>query len=132
MCTIHPGSGVEVVYDGIGTGFPPPAEHVASPAQGPTRAGSPPSSVGPGASAGSASSDGGVTREERWRRVRCIEGEVEALLKEVRAAFFGEGGREMGGKRRATGVASLVTCILGFRCMLRRISIELWMGLGSP
>lgn len=73
-----------------------------------------------------------MTREERWRRVRCIEGEVEALLKEVRAAFFGEGGREMGGKRRATGVASLVTCILGFRCMLRRISIELWMGLGSP
>lgn len=29
-------------------------------------------------------------------------------------------------------LASLMTCILGFRCMVRRIAIELSIGLGSP
>ncbi|CAK5279980.1 unnamed protein product [Mycena citricolor] len=61
---------------------------------------------------------------ERLSRVKIIEEETEMLLVEVR--------RDETGRVSSSGVASLMTCILGFRCMLRRISIELSIGLGSP
>ncbi|KAK7064416.1 Zn(2)-C6 fungal-type domain-containing protein [Favolaschia claudopus] len=61
---------------------------------------------------------------ERLAKVKPIEEETQMLLVEVR--------RHDMGRSSASGVASLMTCLLGFRCMLRRISIELSIGLGSP
>ncbi|KAJ7630712.1 hypothetical protein FB45DRAFT_1151589 [Roridomyces roridus] len=62
---------------------------------------------------------------ERLRRVKSIEEDTQLLLQEVR-----RDGHES--RSSCSGVASLLTCLLGFRCMLRRISIELSIGLGSP
>ncbi|KAJ6574875.1 hypothetical protein B0H19DRAFT_1126113 [Mycena capillaripes] len=61
---------------------------------------------------------------ERLATVKAIEEETQRLLVEVR--------RDELGRASSSGVASLMTCLLGFRCMLRRISIELSIGLGSP
>ncbi|KAF5374746.1 hypothetical protein D9758_000238 [Tetrapyrgos nigripes] len=64
-------------------------------------------------------------REERLGRVMDIEKEMEELLQDARELEADGGGN-------APGFASLMTCILGFRCMIRRIAIELSIGLGSP
>lgn len=64
-----------------------------------------------------------ASREDRLRKVGIIEGDAATLLDEVRHTL---------GPSRDTGVVSLMTCLLGFRCMLRRIFIELNIGLGSP
>ncbi|KAJ7130116.1 hypothetical protein C8R43DRAFT_1240008 [Mycena crocata] len=61
---------------------------------------------------------------ERLAKVKSIEEETHLLLVEAR--------RDENGRGSSSGVASLFTCLLGFRCMLRRISIELSIGLGSP
>ncbi|KAJ7492847.1 hypothetical protein FB451DRAFT_1219777 [Mycena latifolia] len=61
---------------------------------------------------------------ERLAKVKSIEDDTQLLLVEVR--------RDETGRASSSGVASLLTCLLGFRCMLRRISIELSIGLGSP
>jgi hypothetical protein len=79
---------------------------------------------------------------ERLEKVKAIEEETHILLSEVR--------RDETGRALSSGVgtsfstspvkkpnseycqASFLTCLLGFRCMLRRISIELSIGLGSP
>ncbi|KAF7339845.1 Zn(2)-C6 fungal-type domain-containing protein [Mycena venus] len=61
---------------------------------------------------------------ERLAKVKPIEEETQRLLSEVR--------RDETARSSSSGVASLMTCLLGFRCMLRRISIELSIGLGSP
>jgi len=61
---------------------------------------------------------------ERLAKVKPIEEETRMLLAEVR--------RDEIARASSSGVASLMTCLLGFRCMLRRISIELSIGLGSP
>ncbi|KAJ7783536.1 hypothetical protein DFH07DRAFT_190405 [Mycena maculata] len=62
---------------------------------------------------------------ERLAKVKAIEDDTQILLVEVRRDETGRGSA-------SSGVASLFTCLLGFRCMLRRISIELSIGLGSP
>ncbi|KAK7463624.1 hypothetical protein VKT23_006966 [Stygiomarasmius scandens] len=64
-------------------------------------------------------------KDERLGRVIDIEKEVEELLQDAREMETGGGGN-------APGFASLMTCIFGFRCMIRRIAIELSIGLGSP
>ncbi|KAJ6519595.1 hypothetical protein C8R45DRAFT_27475 [Mycena sanguinolenta] len=61
---------------------------------------------------------------ERLATVKSIEEDTHLLLLEVR--------RNETARSTSSGVASLMTCLLGFRCMLRRISIELSIGLGSP
>ncbi|KAJ7071246.1 Urb2/Npa2 family-domain-containing protein [Mycena amicta] len=61
---------------------------------------------------------------ERLAKVKALEDDTQKLLAEVR--------RDEIGRSTSSGVASLMTCLLGFRCMLRRISIELSIGLGSP
>ncbi|KAJ7169652.1 hypothetical protein C8R46DRAFT_896215 [Mycena filopes] len=61
---------------------------------------------------------------ERLSKVKAIEEETQLLLVEVH--------RDETGRASSSGVASLLTSLLGFRCMLRRISIELSIGLGSP
>ncbi|KAJ6604423.1 hypothetical protein DFH09DRAFT_1068094 [Mycena vulgaris] len=61
---------------------------------------------------------------ERLAKVKSIEDDTQMLLVDVR--------RDETGRASSSGVASLFTCLLGFRCMLRRISIELSIGLGSP
>ncbi|KAJ7275270.1 hypothetical protein B0H12DRAFT_1227785 [Mycena haematopus] len=61
---------------------------------------------------------------ERLATVKSIEEETHLLVVEVR--------RDETARSSSSGVASLLTCLLGFRCMLRRISIELSIGLGSP
>ncbi|KAJ7932633.1 hypothetical protein B0H13DRAFT_1956283 [Mycena leptocephala] len=61
---------------------------------------------------------------ERLAKVKSIEEETQILVAEVR--------RDETGRASSSGVASSLTCLLGFRCMLRRISIELSIGLGSP
>ncbi|KAJ7139897.1 hypothetical protein C8R44DRAFT_765699 [Mycena epipterygia] len=61
---------------------------------------------------------------ERLSKVKSIEDDTQMLLVEAR--------RDDTGRASSSGVASLFTCLLGFRCMLRRISIELSIGLGSP
>ncbi|THV04900.1 hypothetical protein K435DRAFT_835156 [Dendrothele bispora CBS 962.96] len=66
-----------------------------------------------------------VPKDERLGRVIDIEREVEELLQDAREM-------ETDGAGNAPGFASLMTCILGFRCMIRRIAIELSIGLGSP
>lgn len=83
-----------------------------------------------------------LSRHERLDKVVEIEERCKGLLDDVRTGFGWEisasgsgncGGKETGnGETIPTGVASLMTCLLGFRCMLRRISIELSIGLGSP
>ncbi|KAK0496121.1 hypothetical protein EDD18DRAFT_1353765 [Armillaria luteobubalina] len=64
-------------------------------------------------------------KDERLGRVVDIEKEVESLLEEARDA-------QKEGAADAPGFPSLMTCLLGFRCMARRIAIELSIGLGSP
>ncbi|KAJ7042475.1 hypothetical protein C8F04DRAFT_1076032 [Mycena alexandri] len=54
---------------------------------------------------------------ERLSKVKAIEEETQLLLAEVH--------RDETGRASSSGIASLLTCLLGFRCMLRRISIEL-------
>ncbi|KAF7320232.1 Zn(2)-C6 fungal-type domain-containing protein [Mycena kentingensis (nom. inval.)] len=61
---------------------------------------------------------------ERLAKVKALEDETQMLLADAR--------RDDLARSTASGVASLMTCLLGFRCMLRRISIELSIGLGSP
>ncbi|KAJ7102159.1 hypothetical protein B0H15DRAFT_898146 [Mycena belliarum] len=66
---------------------------------------------------------------ERLAKVKSIEDDTQLLLVEVRG--------DHAGHASSSGIvndseASLFTCLLGFRCMLRRISIELSIGLGSP
>ncbi|KAJ6627157.1 hypothetical protein B0H10DRAFT_422538 [Mycena sp. CBHHK59/15] len=61
---------------------------------------------------------------ERLAKVKSIEEDTQVLLVEVR--------RDEAGRIPSSGIASLFTFLLGFRCMLRRISIELSIGLGSP
>lgn len=79
-----------------------------------------------------------LSRQERLERVVEVEGSCAKLLGDVRREWGFDGansgaGKETGaGETIPTGVASLMTCLLGFRCMLRRISIELNIGLGSP
>lgn len=69
-----------------------------------------------------------VSREDRLRMVMEIEVDVGTLLHEVRS----DEAQAIPSDVPPSGVASLMTCLLGFRCMLRRISIELKIGLGSP
>ncbi|KAJ6509303.1 hypothetical protein C8R47DRAFT_965646, partial [Mycena vitilis] len=61
---------------------------------------------------------------ERLAKVKSIEEETQMLVEGVR--------RDETGRASSSGVASFITCLLCFRCMLRRISIELSIGLGSP
>jgi len=61
---------------------------------------------------------------ERLAKVKSLEEDTHLLLAEAR--------RDEMGRASSSGVASLMSCLLGFRCMLRRISIELSIGLGSP
>ncbi|KAF7306719.1 Zn(2)-C6 fungal-type domain-containing protein [Mycena indigotica] len=61
---------------------------------------------------------------ERLAIVKVLEEDTQLLITEAR--------RDEMSRSMASGVASLMTCLLGFRCMLRRISIELSIGLGSP
>nr|GAT47885.1 predicted protein [Mycena chlorophos] len=61
---------------------------------------------------------------ERLAKVKALEDETQLLLAEAR--------RDDMDRSLSSGVPSLMTCLLGFRCMLRRISIELSIGLGSP
>ncbi|KAE9390633.1 P-loop containing nucleoside triphosphate hydrolase protein [Gymnopus androsaceus JB14] len=68
-------------------------------------------------------------KEERLGRVMDIEREVEGLLEDARGVLVESAS---GGMGVAPGFPSLMTCILGFRCMARRIAIELSIGLGSP
>ncbi|KAH8824377.1 hypothetical protein DL96DRAFT_1712657 [Flagelloscypha sp. PMI_526] len=65
-----------------------------------------------------------ITKEDRIGRVVGLEGETTTLLQEVKS-FVAEA-------RSSSGVPSLMMCLLGFRCMLRRIRIEILIGLGSP
>lgn len=79
-----------------------------------------------------------TAKEDRLDRVVEIENEVEMLLKEVRTKQVEEGP----GFRECcllslrhlslTSAVSFMTTLLGFRCMLRRIAIELSIGLGAP
>ncbi|KAJ7431794.1 hypothetical protein B0H11DRAFT_2128456 [Mycena galericulata] len=62
---------------------------------------------------------------ERLAKVKSIEEDTQMLLVEARRD-------ESGRSSSSSGVDSLLTCIMGYRCMLRRISIELSIGLGSP
>ncbi|KAJ7786073.1 hypothetical protein B0H16DRAFT_1489069 [Mycena metata] len=61
---------------------------------------------------------------QRLSEVKAIEEETQLLLADVH--------RDETGRASSSGVASLLISLLGFRCMLRRISIELSIGLGSP
>ncbi|KAL1696073.1 hypothetical protein GGG16DRAFT_44445 [Schizophyllum commune] len=74
-----------------------------------------------------------ITREERLRRVQDLEADAAALLDEVKLEWeelgIGVPGRS---PMKPSGVACLMTTLLCFRCMLRRVSIELYIGLGSP
>ncbi len=63
-------------------------------------------------------------REERVARVVEIEADVEELVTEVRTHVNEE--------REIPGFASFITSLLGLRCMIRRIAIELAIGLGAP
>ncbi|KAF9005834.1 hypothetical protein BDZ89DRAFT_1079915 [Hymenopellis radicata] len=63
-------------------------------------------------------------REERVARVVEIEADVEELVAEVRTHV--NKGKEV------PGFASFITSLLGLRCMIRRIAIELAIGLGAP
>ncbi|KIY43296.1 hypothetical protein FISHEDRAFT_62807 [Fistulina hepatica ATCC 64428] len=72
-----------------------------------------------------------VSREERLQRVQTLEQEARALLEEVRREWDIFPDRPPV-QPQQTGVASVMTALLGFRCMLRRIAIELYIGLGSP
>lgn len=83
-----------------------------------------------------------ISKEDRVGRVVGLEAEAAALLAEVKVfvveARSSTGVREC--QRRSnimtcglicTSPASMMMCLLGFRCMLRRIQIEICIGLGS-
>ncbi|TRM69249.1 hypothetical protein BD626DRAFT_544051 [Schizophyllum amplum] len=72
-----------------------------------------------------------TSREERLRRVQDLEADANALLDEVKLEWE-ELGIGVSGRMKPSGIACLMTTLLCFRCMLRRISIELYIGLGSP